>query len=131
MGNCFSIMDQHVDRAHQGQVASAGKLVLSRLPAGHGIVPAIAPTLKLILDGEVRYAFDGRSVVVRAGQYLYLDAGTACVVDNRSATLGLCIGVPSLPRGPGGDRRAEGRQALDPARALPAARAGAGLPARP
>lgn len=98
-------MDHHVDRAHLAQVATAGKLVLSRLPPGHGIVPATAPTLKLILDGEVRYAFDGRSVVVRAGQYLYLDAGTACVVDTRSTTVGLCIGVPTLPHPPGGDAR--------------------------
>lgn len=105
MNSRFSIMDHHVDRAEHAQVATAGKLVLSRLPPGQGIVPAIAPTLKLILDGEVRYAFDGRSVVVRAGQFLYLDAGTSCVVDTRSATIGLCIGVPSLPhaRGPTGD----------------------------
>lgn len=73
-----------------------GKLVLSRLPAGHGVVPATAPTLKLILDGEVRYAFDGRTVVVRAGEYLYLDAGSACVVHTRAATIGICIGVPQL-----------------------------------
>ncbi len=96
-------MDQHVDRANHAQVASAGKLVLSRLPPGHGVVPASTATLKLILDGEVRYAFDGRTLVVRAGQYLYLDAGTSCVVDNRSRTLGLCIGVPYLPRAPAGE----------------------------
>ena len=94
-------MDHHVDRAHQAQVATAGKLVLSRLPPGQGIVPATAATLKLILDGECRYAFDGRTVVVRAGQFLYLDAGTSCVVDNRTTTIGLCVGVPTLPNWPG------------------------------
>ena len=96
-------MDEHVDRATQSLAASAGKLVLSRLPPGHGVVPAASPSLKLILDGEVRYEFDGRAVVVGAGQYLYLDAGTACRVDNRSRTLGLCIGVPNLPRLAGGE----------------------------
>ena len=100
-------MDHHVDRAEHAQVASAGKLVLSRLPPGHGEVPAHGPSLKLILDGEVRYGFDGRTFVVRAGEYLYLDAGTACVVDNRAAVLGICVGVPQLPR-------AEGGAALDP-----------------
>lgn len=94
-------MNHHVDRSQHAQVAAAGRLVLSRLPAGHGVVTAHAPTLKLILDGEVRYGFDGRSIVVKAGQYLYLDAGTDCVVDNRAQSLGLCIGMASLPRVPG------------------------------
>jgi len=98
VGSCFSIMDHHVDRAQHAQVATAGKLVLSRLPPGHGIVPATAPTLKLILEGEVRYAFDGRTFVVRAGEFLFLDAGTACVVDNRATTIGLCVGVSGVPR---------------------------------
>jgi len=92
----FSIMSQHVDRAHHSQVASAGKLVLSRLPAGQGRISADGPSLKLILEGEMRYEFDGRAVVVRAGQYLYLDAGSSCLVTNRGAAVGLCIGVPTL-----------------------------------
>lgn len=96
-------MDHHVDRADHAQVASAGKLVLSRLPPGHGLVPATAPTLKLILDGEIRYEFDGRTLVVRAGQYLYLDAGSSCMVDNRARTIGLCIGMPQLPCVAGGE----------------------------
>ncbi len=96
-------MDQHVDLASQARAASAGKLVLARLPPGHGEVPAASPSLKLILDGEARYEFDGRSLVVRAGQYLYLDAGTSCRVDNRARTIGLCIGVPQLPLLPRGD----------------------------
>ena len=90
-------MNHHVDRSQHTQFATAGKLVLSRLPPGQGVVPAAAPTLKLILEGEIRYAFDGRTFVVRAGEYLYLDAGTACVVDNRMPTVGLCLGV-SGPR---------------------------------
>jgi AraC-like DNA-binding protein/quercetin dioxygenase-like cupin family protein len=96
-------MDHHVDRAQHAQVATMGKLVLSRLPPGQGMIPANAPTLKLILDGECRYNFDGRTLVVRAGECLYLDAGTSCLVDNRAATIGLCIGVPQLARAPGGE----------------------------
>jgi len=103
-------MDHHVDRAHDAQVASAGKLVLSRLPPGNGVVPATAPTLKLILEGEARYAFDGRTFTVRAGEYLYLDAGTSCVVDNRSTTVGLCLGVAREARFVGVD----GADAHDP-----------------
>jgi AraC-like DNA-binding protein len=91
-------MNQHVDRAHHSQVASAGKLVLSRLPAGQGRIPADGASLKLILEGEICYEFDGRAVVVRAGQYLYLDAGSSCLVTNRGSAIGLCIGVPTLPR---------------------------------
>jgi AraC-like DNA-binding protein len=89
-------MNHHLDRASHAAVAGAGKLVLSRLPPGHSIVPAAVPTLKLILEGEGSYEFDGRTVVVRAGQYLYLDAGTSCLVGNRATTIGLCVGVPHL-----------------------------------
>lgn len=96
MDGKFSIMSQHVDRADHSQVAGAGKLVLSRLPAGQGRISANGPSLKLILEGEIRYEFDGRAVVVRAGQYLYLDAGSSCLVTSRGATVGLCIGVPTL-----------------------------------
>jgi AraC-like DNA-binding protein/quercetin dioxygenase-like cupin family protein len=90
----FAIMDHHLDLPGAVAVARSGKLVLSRLPPGHTVVPASAPSVKLILEGEGRYDFDGRSVVVRAGQFLYLDAGTSCMVGNRSTTIGLCIGVP-------------------------------------
>ena len=93
MGARFSIIDQHVARGLPGPTASAGKLVLSRLPPGQGTVPADGPSLKLILEGEARYEFDGQAVVVRAGQYLYLDAGSACTVTNRASALGLCLGV--------------------------------------
>ena len=87
-------MNQHVGATQQYPAAGAGKLVLSRLPPGQGVVPAHGPSLKLILEGEARYEFDGQAVVVRAGQYLYLDAGTSCLVANRSAAIGLCLGVP-------------------------------------
>lgn len=97
MDGKFWIMNQHIDRAYHSQVAGAGKLVLSRLPAGQGRISAEGPSLKLILEGEVRYEFDGRAVVVRAGQYLYLDAGSSCLVTNRGTAVGLCIGVPTLP----------------------------------
>src|SRR5436190_8390287 len=90
-------MTEHVDRARSAEVASPGKLVLSRLPAGQGRIPADGPSLKLILEGEIRYEFDGRAVVVGAGQYLYLEAGSSCLVSNRGAMTGLCIGVPALP----------------------------------
>lgn len=90
-------MNHHVDRAQFAQVASAGKLVLSRLPAGQGRIPADGPSLKLILEGEIRYEFDDRAVIVRPGQYLYLEAGSSCLVTTRGTVLGLCIGVPTLP----------------------------------
>src|SRR5207237_1781810 len=35
-------------------------------------------------------------VVVRDAQYLYLDAGSSCLVTNRGTAVGLCIGVPTL-----------------------------------
>lgn len=90
----FHVMDSHLDATGAAAVAHSGKVVLSRLPPGKTLVPAIAPSLKLIIDGEGRYEFDGRTVTVRAGQFLYLDAGSACVAGNRVSTVGLCLGVP-------------------------------------
>jgi AraC-like DNA-binding protein len=94
-------MDRHLDAPGAAAMASAGKLVLSRLPPGHTVVPASAPSLKLILEGEGSYEFDGRTIVVRAGQFLYLDAGTTCLVGNRTTTIGLCVGMPYGMRGLG------------------------------
>jgi AraC-like DNA-binding protein len=96
----FSIMDRHLDAPAAAAVAGVGKLVLSRLPPGQTEVPASAPSIKYILDGEGRYEVDGRTVSVGAGQFLYLDAGSACIAGNRVTTVGLCLGVPFAAAGP-------------------------------
>jgi AraC-like DNA-binding protein len=98
----FIVMDRHLEAPRIGG-AGAGKVVLSRLQPGASMIGASAPSLKLILDGEGRYEVDGRTVAVRTGEFLYLDAGSACIAANRVATTGLCIGVPSSDRGSGFD----------------------------
>jgi len=89
----FTIMEEHLQAPRVGG-AEAGKVVLSRLEPGASMIGAPAISLKLILDGEGRYEIDGRTVAVRPGEFLYLDAGSACIAANRVTTTGLCIGVP-------------------------------------
>lgn len=90
----FRIMDRHLEAPRIGG-AEAGKVVLSRLEPGASMIGAPAISLKLILDGEGRYEIDGRTVAVRPGEFLYLDAGNACIAGNRVTTTGLCIGLPA------------------------------------
>jgi AraC-like DNA-binding protein len=94
MGGDFIVMDRHLEAPRVGG-PGIGKVVLSRLAPGRSMIGASAPSLKLILDGEGRYEVDGRSVAVRAGEFLYLDTGSACIASNRVTTTGLCIGVPA------------------------------------
>jgi len=98
----FTIMEEHLQAPRVGG-AEAGKVVLSRLEPGASMIGAPAISLKLILDGEGRYEIDGRTVAVRPGEFLYLDAGNACIAANRVTTTGLCIGVPAA-RGAAADR---------------------------
>jgi len=98
----FTIMEEHLQAPRVGG-AEAGKVVLSRLEPGASMIGAPAISLKLILDGEGRYEIDGRTVAVRPGEFLYLDAGSACIAANRVTTTGLCIGVPAA-RGAAADR---------------------------
>ena len=88
----FTVMDRHLD-APRGP-APAGKLVLSQLKPGSSMIGAPAPSLKIVLDGEERYTVDGRTVTVRPGQFLYLDAGATCIGTNRTTTIGMCLILP-------------------------------------
>lgn len=101
MGGNFILMDRHLEAPRVGG-AGIGKVVLSRLEPGASMIGAPSPSLKLILDGEGRYEVDGRTVAVRAGEFLYLDAGSACIAANRVTTTGLCIGVPPGAAGAAG-----------------------------
>jgi AraC-like DNA-binding protein len=100
MGCEFTVMDRHIEAPRIGG-AEAGKVVLSRLAPGASMIAAPSPSLKLILDGEGRYEVDGRTLTVRAGEFLYLDSGSACIAANRVTTTGLCIGVPPAGFGKG------------------------------
>jgi AraC-like DNA-binding protein len=98
----FTIMDRQLE-APRGPVP-AGKLVLCRLGSGSSAIGAPAPSLKIVLEGDERYEIDGRTIQVRPGQFLYLDAGSPCIGTNRGAMTGLCLLLPHDPDAP----RAEG-----------------------
>jgi AraC-like DNA-binding protein len=98
----FSVMVSPLQVA-RGPIAG-GKVVLSRLKPSSSPIGAPAPSLKLILEGDGRYEVDGRGIVVRPGEFLYLDAGSACIATNRTDTVGLCLLLPHAPVAPEGDR---------------------------
>jgi AraC-like DNA-binding protein len=93
MGSDFIVMDRHLEAPRVGG-PGAGKVVLSRLQPGKSMIGAAAPSPKFPLDGEGSYEVDGRTLTVRAGEFLYLDTGSACIASNRVTTTGLCIGMP-------------------------------------
>jgi AraC-like DNA-binding protein len=101
----FTLMDRQLD-APRGPSAG-GKLVLSRLAPGSSQIGAPAPSLKLVLEGDECYEIDGRTINVRPGEMLYLDAGSACIGTNRTAMTGICLLLP-LPAGAHGQGGASG-----------------------
>lgn len=95
----FTVMDDHLVEP-RGPLLG-GKVVLSRLKPGSSMIGAPAPSLKIVVEGEERYEVDGRTVAVRPGQYLYLDAGSHCIGTNRETTIGMCLILPPDHRVPG------------------------------
>ncbi|MGZ8337342.1 MAG: hypothetical protein ACXWU1_11835, partial [Allosphingosinicella sp.] len=93
MADVFSIMEQHLEAPRTP--SPVGKLVLSRLKPGSSVIGATAPSVKLVLEGEELYQVDGRTIRIRPGQYLYLEAGADCLGTNRSDTTGLCLMLPA------------------------------------
>lgn len=88
----FTVMERQLD-APRGP-APAGKLVYCDLKAGSSMIGAASPSLKLVLDGDERYEIDGRTIAVRPGEFLYLDAGSHCVGINRGDMKGICLLLP-------------------------------------
>ncbi len=88
----FTVMDSHLEEP-RGPFPT-GKLVLSQLKPGSSMIGAPSPSLKIVIEGEERYAIDGRTVTVRPGQVLYLDAGASCIGTNRTTTIGMCLLLP-------------------------------------
>jgi len=99
MGCEFTVMDRQLD-APRGPTPK-GKLVLSKLKPGSSAIGAPAPSLKLVLDGDERYEIDGRTIAVRPGEFLYLDAGSHCVGTNRTEMTGICLLLPHDPAAEG------------------------------
>lgn len=89
----FSILDHHLE-APRGS-GGGGKVVLSRLRPGRSPLVATSPSLKIVLDGEGQYEIDGRVTRLRAGNFLYLDAGEQCTLTTRADLVGLCVILPA------------------------------------
>ena len=105
----FSVMEQHLEVPREA--VGGGKLVLSRLKPGRSMIGAPAPSLKLVVEGEEHYQIDGRTISVRPGQFLYLDAGAECIGINRCDTVGICL---MLPPEPGAGQEGEAARGHDP-----------------
>jgi AraC family transcriptional regulator len=105
----FIVMDRQLE-APRGPTPN-GKLVYCDLKAGSSMIGAPAPSLKLVLDGDERYEIDGRTIAVRPGELLYLDAGSHCVGTNRGDMKGICLLLPPT-LAPSGDIAACGDDPL-------------------
>jgi len=108
MGCEFTIMERQLEAPRND--VSDGKLVLSRLRPGSSPIGAPGPSLKLVLEGEQRYEIDGRTIAMRPGEFLYLDAGSACIGTNRTDMTGLCLLLPNA----GTETGATGGEGHDP-----------------
>jgi len=94
MGCEFTVMDRQLDAPRA--VMPGGKLVYCSLKSGgSSMIGAPAPSLKLVLDGDERYEVDGRTIAVKPGEFLYLDAGSHCIGTNRGPMTGLCLLLPT------------------------------------
>jgi AraC family transcriptional regulator len=91
----FTVMDRQLEAPRGAE--PRGKLVLCTLKAGSSPIGAPAPSLKLVLEGDERYEIDGRSIAVRPGEFLYLDAGSHCIGTNRGDMTGICLILPYAP----------------------------------
>jgi hypothetical protein len=68
----------HVDR-HWTEARALGQsaVVFSELPRGDSPVTVATRSIKFVIEGTERYEFDGRSHVVKPGEFLIVEAGVA------------------------------------------------------
>jgi AraC-like DNA-binding protein len=88
----FIVMERQLQAPRDA--TPGGKLVYCDLKAGSSMIGAPAPSLKLVLEGDQRYEIDGRTIAIRPGEFLYLEAGSTCVGINRGAMKGICLLLP-------------------------------------
>jgi len=95
----LNLMTQHGEVIREP--APTGNVFLSRLGAGASRIVALAPSVRFVLQGEEHYNIDGRMRRVRAGEFMLVEAGTdsATRIPVTGETIGLCIYLPSTPRG--------------------------------
>lgn len=87
----FGHVSAHITARPAG--SPEGRVVLSALGRGDSPIYCATPALKFVLEGEERYEVDGRTRVVRPGEFLLVEAGTRlrAILPRRERTTGLCI----------------------------------------
>ena len=72
-------------------------VIYSELPRGDSPVVVRSQVVMYVLEGTERYEIGGRSHVVRAGEFLFVDAGATArvVIPDSGPTRGLCVYLPS------------------------------------
>jgi AraC-like DNA-binding protein len=70
--------------------------VLSELPYGDSPVTCDMRCLNFVLDGLEQYEINGRTVTVRPGEFILVEAGTTAraILPLRQVTRGLCVYLP-------------------------------------
>ncbi len=81
----------------------AGRVVLSELNHGDSPVVCNMRCINFVLDGVEEYEIKGRTVSVKAGESIFVEAGTVAHVKMplRQVTRGLCIYLPDGAEQPG------------------------------
>jgi AraC-like DNA-binding protein len=93
MDDCFIRVDRHWT---ESRGLDRGAVVFSELPRGESPIRVRTRSIKYVLEGVERYEIDGRTYVVRPGEFLFVDAGVAAraVLAEPGTTRGLCIYLP-------------------------------------
>lgn len=77
----------------QSRGLGRGAVVFSELPRGDSPVTVNTRSIKYVIEGVERYEIDGRTYVVRPGEFLFVDAGVSAraVLPEPGITRGLCL----------------------------------------
>ncbi len=75
--------------------------MFSHLKNDEVYLPPSSMSVKYVAEGEEIFVIGGEAVTVRSGQFLLVDAATACVAKARSKNpaIGLCVYLPRLQTG--------------------------------
>lgn len=97
----FLHVREHWDESRGGD--TSGRVVLSELPRGDSPVACSMRCLNFVLDGVEQYEIKGRTVIVRAGEFILVEAGTTAraMLPLRQVTRGLCVYLPNPPEDDG------------------------------
>lgn len=104
--NCMIVDTESLAQLFPAESAGvSGRIVFSRLDGVEVRLPPSGLSVKYVADGEEIYEIADRSIPVRSGQFLVVDAFTPCQAKVRRGrtAIGLCAYLPAASAGSGPD----------------------------